>query len=573
MYDTTIVYPAVPAVETTVDVSTELAAVSAELGTLAGPSEREFIALGDALARAVTQVQAVEGDFAALTRRLQDDDAAQALSNTLVRIATLSQAGDAVGRLIDLGTATAAAGGRLAALRKTVGEVGVLATNAKIQAVQMGAGAEFAIFTVEIARLGDLAARTLDQAQARLSGLRQSVAGAVRAETAFADTAEAELHQARERIESCLGLMQERRRAAAAAAGDLGECSKRIAVEIGERISELQVNDMTCQRVEHVRGALGMLAGMAELGEPQHRDAVGSACKLQALQLAHAADDFEQTMAGFSRGIAVLASEATAMMTTAEGLLGQQADLHDSSFLHRMETDIGKVSGLLADYSETRAKVDEVIATVAEALAELERDLAAIHSIDSDLRIMALNATLKCGRLGPAGRALAVIAQELRGCSKRTEDGSKAVAAAVDRTMALASVLGGRGEDGTAATRLFGEMERVMARLNAMGEASDSRFGDLRDRCRDVAGLLATTEREVPKWIAERLRSTAGRLQSVAATTSGGADTGEIREDIARLLSRQYTMSSERILHDLFADDGREGDRGQPDTALDDILF
>ncbi len=547
--------------------ATVLTAVIADLGGVAEPSERDFLALGDALGRAGGVLAAVEGDFAALTRRLRDDESSAALGEALARIAGLSGSGGAAAQLAGLGEATRAAAGRLAALHAVVGEVGGLAMNAKIQAAQMGAGADFAVFTGEIARLGDLAAGTLTQALAGLAGLRASVAGAHQAELAFVRGAETELHQARERIEACLALMQDRRLAAAAAAGGLADRSRRIAAAIGERIGELQINDMTCQRVEHVRAALAVLAGLDD-GPPA---ALGTICRLQAAQLAHAADEFEHAMAGFSHGIGGLADEARAMMAEAGGLLGQ-GEGPDSSFLRRMEDDVATVSALLADFAATRAKVDDVIAAVAEALAALSRDLAAIRSIDADLRIMALNATLKCGRLGPAGRALAVIAQELRGCSKRSEDGSKAVAAAIDRTVALAGTLGhGPGPGAVPA----GQMDRLMAGLTELDAATGAGLAGLGERCRDAALLLGQAGEAVRGHMVAVLRDAAGRLEELAAAAGEPADSAGLRADLGRLLSRQYTMSSERVIHQLFAEDSGEAAAAEASAAssVDDLLF
>ena len=75
---------------------------------------------------------------------------------------------------------------------------------------------------------------------------------------------------------------------------------------------------------------------------------------------------------------------------------------------------------LLEDLRGAQTEGDSVMSGVLATTKALERNISAIQSLESDIRLMGLNTTLRSGRLGNEGRALTVIAQELRTCSNLT---------------------------------------------------------------------------------------------------------------------------------------------------------
>ena len=81
------------------------------------------------------------------------------------------------------------------------------------------------------------------------------------------------------------------------------------------------------------------------------------------------------------------------------------------------------------------------MAAVLDAAGALTQRLANMQSVQEDIRILGLNATLKCGRLGTLGRPLAAVAQELRLCSARFGADAANVLHDLDRLAPIAARL------------------------------------------------------------------------------------------------------------------------------------
>jgi len=77
-------------------------------------------------------------------------------------------------------------------------------------------------------------------------------------------------------------------------------------------------------------------------------------------------------------------------------------------------------------------------------------DTDRLRELEADIRIMGLNTTLECGRLGVPGRPLSAIAQELRDCGSRTA--SHAAAALTDWAVKLTPCV--KPDDGAGIVRL-----------------------------------------------------------------------------------------------------------------------
>ncbi|HMA48113.1 MAG TPA: methyl-accepting chemotaxis protein, partial [Magnetospirillaceae bacterium] len=223
-------------------------------------------------------------------------------------------------------------------------------------------------------------------------------------------------------------------------------------------------------------------------------------------------------------------------------------------------------------------RTSDMVAAVSQGFLDMAKDLEAIQSIDADMRIMGLNATLKCGRLGDSGRALGVVAQELRSCSRRTEDTAKTIGDLLKMALASSRQLG--ESEGETATARGEAPQRVMERSIAGLSAVSAAMGESLDALRREAPALSQSLAGCADSLAfhHRLRSEADRVMALIEQEASRSDAGVATEadhhELRRHLEPLYTMDSEREVHDGF--DGItsvKAESGSSSDSVDDLFF
>ncbi len=142
-------------------------------------------------------------------------------------------------------------------------------------------------------------------------------------------------------------------------------------------------------------------------------------CNLTAAQL-------RDTAAELDRGAERIASSLRRLADDAKDIsqLGAQAygaaDRQHRDFMEELEGNVRETEGLFAGLRAAHNDTERLIANVLAAARTLAGKIDKLRELEADIRIMGLNTTLKCGRLGVLGRPLSIIAQELRDCGSRT---------------------------------------------------------------------------------------------------------------------------------------------------------
>jgi hypothetical protein len=170
--------------------------------------------------------------------------------------------------------------------------------------------------------------------------------------------------------------------------------------------------------------------------------------------------------------------------------------------------------------------------------------------VQEDIRIMGLNATLKCGRLGTVGRALAAVAQELRHCSGRFGVHAASVLHDLDRLESIASSLRDPARRGEHAL-LTQAIEQMLAPLRRLGQLEDELATSLTQLHADADEIGRLVESAVSQFavrhaLAETLREEAAQLVTWADFDDG--DCGLLDR-----IASSYTMAREREIHARFA--------------------
>lgn len=589
--------PALPGVDLTLE------RLADQLGRCLEPNEQAFLELGEALMAARGKLGVAADGFGALSARVDAGDGMdvvatlEASRDDVVTVTGQTRAVRAA--LDDLAAMRPAVGRPLATVAKIIGEIAALATNAKIQAAQIHADeVDFSVFTRDMDRLREMAAQAVRRAEARLVDLDAATARVAGDADAFGQDQAGELRVITAGLRDRLVELGRRRDLAHRALDGLRDRAAAIARRVERCVAALQINDLTSQRVAHVRTALDLtralvggvpalgpgLEWMAELTPERRRGLTAVVCRLQAAQLDRAAADFRAALVEVRRDLAGLRDEATAIRQECRKVFGGDGHAGGDSYIRGVAAEVARAAELLRAYCAIDGQVRAGVDTVAAGFAAMAEDVKAIQSIDADMRVMGLNATLKCTRLGRSGAALAVVAQELRACSRRTEETARSItqAIAAAATKARATAVASEREYQVAA-RLSDQLGTAAGHMVAFGDGLAVSLVEIERACGEVETVLAaaTGPEGWDRRFDAATRDVAAELARVAES-AGGGDEANSRDDVARLLGGHYTMASERVIHDLF--DPAASSRGRPsaadmvdgpsdDPAIDDLFF
>ncbi|MBK1840915.1 hypothetical protein JHL17_26270 [Azospirillum sp. YIM B02556] len=556
--------------------------LKAELQDASAPIEAAFLTVGETLSQTLDHMAVIGDRFLALSALIDSEDGVAASSRLgKVREVTDRLATDLRQTLDDL-TGLDASGADMAALlaglSRIIGEITALAINAKVQSVQIRSGSDdFSVFNREIDRLHRLAEEATTQAIAHLAALRDAISAAKGGAALFQRDNRTRLDDVGRRLQGSLDTLASHRNTAQQAARRFAGRAAEVGQRIARCISDLQVGDLTCQRLSHIAAALDVLEllthpprpsalpqdrrWLAELDDRRRTDLSAAICALQIRQYEEANSDFGGQVASLKANLEALVRDADAITREAADLFGGSSRGEPGpanaavkgtggSVLADVAGEVDRALDLLHHYCRSDDVLRERVVEVSHGFDAMDRDVRAIRSIDTDMRLMGLNTTLKCTRLGTEGRGLGVVAQELRACSRRTEDVSKAITEAIQSATRRANALDRRSDtDHRAAIELAEEMTNSMELLNRLQADQTRSLSVLSGDCREVSRLLTGTIDRLA--IGRRLEASTRRFveQVEAVSKIGEIHAPGIADDLHRLFAALYTAERERTTH------------------------
>ncbi len=580
----------------------ELDRIAGVVRAASASTEARFLEIGTRLESSAERLAMLTRTFDTLSDAMKSESLRQAardLSQVAARVSALAQGqNDDARSFLGLTGLTTAIEGRILRMAAAIKGVGILATNAKIAAAHIrDAEVDFAGFAAEINRTLKLAQNSLDHFAAELAGVGHHLRAAVASQAALKEHQSAAVHTIPLRLAQSVDAITARGQRAVAVAAAVGQGSQRIAQRIGNAVMALQVGDITRQRIEHVDYALGLLAETLPVGGdvPDGGDPlVAFGCRVQAAQLLDAGDGFHHEIRQIRASLQELATDAHAILRHGQDVFGaagegpvrtQGGGDRQGSFLGALEKEVDAVGAILHGFGAARAKADEVAASVSGATARLASHIRTLRSLESDIRLMGLNTTLKCGRLGTAGRPLAIIAQELRSYANQIAVEASAVMSDLDQVVAIADALSTRLQAGGAGE--IASVSEIMARslscLSAAGESLGGALAALEQDGAAVAGLLRETaaRTSAQEETSALLRQAAAELAGIVPDGDGAAPDSPQGDAFIAQIARSYTMARERAILDRHAP-GRvqSGEPAAPPSGpasaaaeLEDIFF
>ncbi|KQZ29059.1 hypothetical protein [Caulobacter sp. Root1472] len=540
------------------------ARIGARLESARQVVEARFLEAGDVLSRAVDGVGALIAGLDAIRTNLDAETVTATTGELAQAAATLKSLPDSldarrqrVGELVKFSDGLA---GRIAEMRQHLAYLRVFAINIKITSGGIAAaGPEFAIFAQEIYDCIEMGGAQLDALNNDLTGLDQTLRGALAHEQNLARSCANLLPAVPDALTASATAIAGHHGRIASVAVSVAVLARDVQKKVGGGLAALQIGDITRQRIEHVQAGLGFLNGAGEIAtlapEPRQR-AQAFVHRLLGAQLAAMAEDFHREVARIGHNVVGMAADATELLRLRDLASGQapgQTGQSETNFLRDLEGHVGQALDLVGDMTAGERAAETLSRSAAVSARELTERIAGIQNIRADVQMMALNTTLKCSRIGETGKPLGVIAVELRQHAIHLEKSAAQTTSSLEGLFDAAEALGqgetqGLGRAAAAAAVLSG----AVARIGKAGDGVDSALTAAARQGADVVDMLrrAAERFDFHKQIGSVLDDAANQLLDMAGEDE--IPTDDIAHALRPLLdrlARQYTMAQEREVH------------------------
>jgi len=564
------------------------ARIGARLESARQVVEARFLEAGDVLSRAVDGVGALIAGLDAIRTNLDAETVTATTGELAQAAATLKSLPDSldarrqrVGELVKFSDGLA---GRIAEMRQHLAYLRVFAINIKITSGGIAAaGPEFAIFAQEIYDCIEMGGAQLDALNNDLTGLDQTLRGALAHEQNLARSCANLLPAVPDALTASAAAIAGHHGRIASVAVSVAVLARDVQKKVGGGLAALQIGDITRQRIEHVQAGLGFLNGADEIAtlapEPrQHAQAFVH--RLLGAQLAAMAEDFHREVARIGHNVVGMAADATELLRLRDLASGQTGQ-SETNFLRDLEGNVGQALDLVGDMTAGERAAETVSRSAAVSARELTERIAGIQNIRADVQMMALNTTLKCSRIGETGKPLGVIAVELRQHAIHLEKSAAQTTSSLEGLFDAAEALGqgetqGLGRAAAAAAVLSG----AVARIGKAGDGVDSALTAAARQGADVVDMLrrAAERFDFHKQIGSVLDDAANQLLDMAGEDE--IPTDDIAHALRPLLdrlARQYTMAQEREVHRSLTEGLATVEASAPAAPVvedeDDVLF
>ena len=508
-----------------------------------------FVNVGEKLTRSASLLEQISAAFEALPGELDRPELAEAtqqLTTVSIRAgeisATFAREQSDLARLVEL---VASAQRPVEDLRRSIRMMGILSINARVVSASVRGLENSDVFTSDIATLSSSAFETIGLFSQVYETLARQVREAAATRARFEQRHSSSLDDLARKIAQSVAEVTAQRQRSAAESSETARVTRSINQGVMTAVMALQVGDATRQRVEHIEHALTMASELA----PETGVAIAA---LSAAQLNDTIATLDAEVAEAQRALGTLADDAQSITVRSQQVYGEGGTGGSALSLLSEQTRLAVM--VLRDCEAERQKLGEVTSAVEATVKQMIGHVEAVQEIEANMRLVSLNAAIRCAQLGTEGAALNVIARQLRDLTGETVEAADAAADRLRETAELALAFSAAAGDETLnqVARLeqqaldgLGLMESIETRIRTalvvLGQAAPK-----------VASLLSAAISDFSDHgaIAEALADVEIQLTEQGQNAASSALPGtELADTLARV-RRTYTMEGERRIHD-----------------------
>lgn len=341
-----------------------------------------------------------------------------------------------------------------------------------------------------------------------------------------------------------------------------------IAANIGEVVASLQFHDINRQQVEHVMQALQQLSAAVTMANETSQDdesrralvvEVGNVCELQEAQLHFASKELHTAVTSIIENLRHVGVKQTALgqeTLAASGVM----EVSDTSFIDGISQGMASVTAVLTDCISTDHDMAATMQRVAATVAEITSFVRDIDEIGFEIVLLALNAQIKAAHAGERGAGLGVLAEAIRQLSDEAVQRTDAVSVTLKEIHGATEHLAMDSNDDEAklCARLMtmeGELADILRMLGEMNaelfELLSKLQGMVNDLSVEVERITSRIDiHERSKVMADEVITVLARIVSQSRDLEPAST--DFQEQLRRM-EEQYTMESERRIHDAIA--------------------
>ena len=324
-------------------------------------------------------------------------------------------------------------------------------------------------------------------------------------------------------------------------------------------VMSLQSEDLARQRIEHVQEALHLAATRLDSGDSAASCA--NILTLQRAQLASTRDLLADSLSNIHTGLESLIpqiQQLRAKTTT----LAKQTHEEGESFATLIDDGTHAVAEVFRQCSSSANSVVSIVNRVLPSVEKMSSRASALEAIESAIRLISLNATVKTSLLGAEGAAMGVLASELhRITTERGSDATLVLTALHAIHQALNGISKEKSADNEGSVLTAGNDVVVSEELSGLSTAVRSASQQATLGLEEVQKLADSLCAELARGaeLAQRAASLRDSFDQLltsfnatceqfgfnASATPQNSEANVVAQDLSSL----YSMHSERVLH------------------------
>lgn len=345
--------------------------------------------------------------------------------------------------------------------------------------------------------------------------------------------------------------------------------SDEVTRNFGEIVAALQFQDITRQRLDHVRKALGNLSQHLKrfdqrTDHSKDKEAAGlfaRICQLQHDQLSLAGREFLEAADNLSGNLQGMATNVALMAEDTKFLL-KSTDANSTNRFNSVLDVLRSIADCLQETQSIHLRAGSILTDIGKGVQQIAGLVDDVEVISEEMQLLAMNAAISAAHTRKQGAGLDVIAQNIQmvaeEATRHALDLAEECCSITERAQTLRDVEKTAQTSYGSIDKLLLEAHERMSSLDA-GTNHVMQIASRVDRdavalCDDVAEVVGRFDLKAP--FQEKL---APALKQLAALGEWSDDlmTASQSGDLERLfdeLELCYTMASERHIHERFMD-------------------
>lgn len=365
----------------------------------------------------------------------------------------------------------------------------------------------------------------------------------------------------------------------------VADLARKAQAKVGQVLSAMQIGDITRQRIEHCQSAFEIAheALDGDFGKDVSADEqdmiMAAVTRLVAELLSESTADFHRDSSRVVETIHSLAGDVAALMKLYEAMILAQHPERGNpiSVLHG---DLVTARGMVANIGHAASVAASLSQNTAVLVGELTTSVETIQLVRRDIQYMALNTTLRCGRLGEEGRPINVVTGELRVFASVLDDDAGQILTTLKQLQGHAEGLGtvdASQSDGETES-LEGLLDSAVPMLAEAARTMEDNMQALRMTAEDMSAKVtrSISRLDFKAGIGEIMASC---TDEAIAASEQGRQPMEMTPALAAIgdrIAKTYTMVAERNIHAAVFGDTLPADEApavSDDDLLEDALF